>query len=240
MSMNAEDSGGPVSFITGGTSGIGAALARRLLAAGHRIVITGRDTEQLAGTAADLKQAISGSAVLALPGDATDFGDVSTAVDATVGRFGRLDVAVANAGLSTFDSLAEGDPDSWRAMILTNVLGPALLIRAVLPALKETQGRIVLMGSVAGVKNTSGNLYSVTKWAVTALAENTRMMVTGDGVGVTLIAPGKVDTPFWGAEGATGPALSAESIADTILWVLSQPAGVDVNTVVMRPLGQPI
>jgi NAD(P)-dependent dehydrogenase (short-subunit alcohol dehydrogenase family) len=117
-------------------------------------------------------------------------------ITAAVDKFGRLDVAIANAGFYTQDTLAEGDPDHWREMILTNVLGPALLIRAALPALRQTRGRIVLVGSVAGVKNTPGNLYSVTKWAVTALAENTRMMVTGDGIGVTLVAPGRLTRHF--------------------------------------------
>ncbi|GAA4896432.1 hypothetical protein GCM10023405_14590 [Streptomonospora salina] len=86
-------------------------------------------------------------------------------------------------------------------MVLTNVLGPALVTQAVLPHLKETRGRLVVVGSVAGVKNTPGNLYSATKWAVHALAENTRLLAAGDGVGVTLVAPGMVDTPFWDNRG---------------------------------------
>lgn len=156
--------------------------------------------------------------------------------------FGRLDHIVANAGFSTHDTLADGDPDEWRSMLLTNVLGPALLIKAALPALRESQGRIVVVGSVAGIKNSPGNMYSVTKWAVTALAENARMLVTRHGIGVSLIAPGRVDTPFWDGRGGRpeGPALSAERVAECVAWVLAQPAGTDINEVVVRPVGQTV
>jgi NADP-dependent 3-hydroxy acid dehydrogenase YdfG len=78
-------------------------------------------------------------------------------------------------------------------------------------------------------------------WAVTGLAENTRRLVTGDGIGVTLIAPGRVATPFWDANGGppAGGLLTANQIADSIVWAISQPSGVDVNTVIVRPIGQP-
>jgi NAD(P)-dependent dehydrogenase (short-subunit alcohol dehydrogenase family) len=137
---------------------------------------------------------------LTLAGDAADYTAVQAAVGATVHRFGRLDTVVANAGFATHDTLADGDPDRWREMVLTNVLGPALLIKAALPALQQTRGRIVLIGSVAGFAHTPGNIYGVTKWAVTGLAENTRRLVTGDGIGVTLIAPGRVATPLLGCQ----------------------------------------
>ncbi|WP_283133100.1 SDR family oxidoreductase [Rhizohabitans arisaemae] len=216
-------------LITGGSSGIGAALAKRLVADGQAVAVTGRDKARLAR--------IPG--VLHLPGDSTDYDAVLDAVTATVKEYGRLDHVVASAGFATHDRLTETDPDRLRDMILTNVLGPALLVKAALPALRETRGRIVLVGSVAGFIHSPGNMYSVTKWAVTALAENTRMLVTGDGVGVTLIAPGRVDTPFWPDGPPAGPALSGDDIAGTIAWGLAQPPGVDVNTVVVRPTGQP-
>jgi NADP-dependent 3-hydroxy acid dehydrogenase YdfG len=229
----------PVTLITGGSSGIGAAAARRLLALGHRVTITGRDQDRLDRFTKELGEP---AGLLALTGDASDHEAVFAAVDATKVHFGRLDNVVANAGFATHDTLADGDPAGWREMVLTNVLGPALLIRAALPALKETRGRIVLVGSVAGFVNTPGNIYGATKWAVTGLAENTRRMVTGDGVGVTLIAPGRVETAFWEGLGGLpeGHLLSADEIAGTVVWAIGQPDGVDINTVVVRPIGQPV
>ncbi|MEU7497277.1 SDR family oxidoreductase [Streptomyces griseofuscus] len=228
----------PVALITGGGSGIGAAVARQLLAAGHRVTVTGRTERRLRDFAEGLGDPEELTTVV---GDAASYDDIRHAVDRTRTAYGRLDTVVANAGFATHDSVAEGDPAGWSEMVLTNVLGPALLIRASVDALKETRGRIVLVGSVAGFVNTPGNLYGATKWAVTGLAENTRRQVTEFGVGVTLIAPGRVETPFWDGYGSLppGPLLTADQIADSVVWAIRQPAGVDVNTVVVRPLGQP-
>lgn len=237
--MGDEMQTSPVTLITGGSSGIGAAAARRLLQAGHRVAVTGRSQDRLDAFAEQLGRP---AGLVAFAGDAADEKAVQHAVTATVAEFGRLDAVVANAGFGTHDTVADGDPAGWRAMVLTNVLGPALLIRFALPALKESRGRILLVGSVAGFVNTPGNLYGATKWAVTGLAENTRRLVTGDGVGVTLIAPGRVETPFWDGLGSLPPGhlLTAEQIADAIVWSIRQPDGVDVNTVVVRPIGQPV
>ncbi|MFF7450456.1 MULTISPECIES: SDR family NAD(P)-dependent oxidoreductase [unclassified Streptomyces] len=228
----------PVALVTGGGSGIGAAVARQLLGAGYRVTVTGRGEERLRGFAEELGDP---EGLLTLVGDAADYGSVRSAVDRTLEEFGRLDTVVGNAGIATHDSVAEGDPAGWTEMVLTNVLGPALLIRASVDALKETRGRIVLVGSVAGFVPTPGNIYGATKWAVTGLAENTRRQVTEWGIGVTLIAPGRVETPFWDSYGSLPPGhlLTADQLADSIVWAIRQPEGVDVNTVVVRPIGQP-
>ncbi|WP_431683122.1 SDR family oxidoreductase [Kitasatospora sp. KL5] len=232
-----RDAAAPVTLITGGATGIGAATTRRLLAAGHRVAVNGRDRARLARFAAELG---AGDAVLPVAADITDYEAVSVAVKATAEHFGRLDHVIANAGFSTHDNLADGDPDKWREMLLVNVLGPALLVKAALPALKESGGRIVLIGSTAGIKNTPGNTYSISRTALTALAENTRVLVTG--AGVTPVAPGRVDTPFWSTHPdhtvAPGPVLTVEHIADAVVGALGRPKGVDVNTVVVRPTGQ--
>jgi NADP-dependent 3-hydroxy acid dehydrogenase YdfG len=230
----------PVTLITGGSTGIGAAAARQLLQLGYRVTVTARRKDRLDAFAASVGAPAD---LLALAGDAADNEAVEAAVAATVERFGRLDAAVANAGHATHDDLADGDPEGWRDMVLTNVLGPALLIRAALPALRETRGRIVLVGSVAGHVHTPGNIYGATKWAVTGLAENTRRMVTGDGIGVTLVSPGGVATNFFDPVG--GPPddrpgyLTADQLAASIVWAITQPSGMDVNTLTVRPIGQP-
>ncbi|GGV14597.1 oxidoreductase [Kitasatospora herbaricolor] len=229
----------PVTLITGGGSGIGAATARQLLDLGHRVTVTGRDEGRLERFAAELGRPAE---LLTLAGDAADHTAVEAWVEATVAAFGRVDAVVANAGVATHDTLADGDPAGWREMVLTNVLGPALLIRAALSELRASRGRIVLVGSVAGFVHTPGNIYGATKWAVTGLAENTRRMVTADGVGVTLIAPGRVETPFWDGMGGLpeGLLLTADQIAGSIVWAIGQPPGVDVNNVIIRPIGQPV
>jgi NADP-dependent 3-hydroxy acid dehydrogenase YdfG len=228
----------PVALITGGGSGIGAAVARQLLDAGHRVAVTGRGEARLREFADGLGRP---DGLLTVVGNTAEYDDIRSAVDRTLKEFGRLDTVVANAGVATHDSVAEGDPAGWTEMVLTNVLGPALLIRASIDALKETRGRIVLIGSVAGFIHGPGNIYGATKWAVTGLAENTRRQVTEWGVGVTLVAPGRVETPFWDSYGSLPPGhlLTADQIADSVVWAVRQPDGVDVNTVVVRPLGQP-
>ncbi|MGW2373022.1 SDR family oxidoreductase [Kitasatospora sp. NPDC001683] len=228
----------PVTLITGGSSGIGAATARALLKQGHRVAVTGRDADKLAAFAAS---AAADERLLTITGDTSHAPDVASAVRHVVDTWGRLDNAIANAGFSLPGNLESHAPEDMRDMVLTNVLGPALLVRETLPRLRESKGRIVIIGSVAGVRNTPGNLYSVTKWAAHALAENTRLLVGKDGVGVTVVAPGVVDTPFWDERGGTpeaAPALTAEQIADTIAFALDQPAGVDINHITMRPTGQ--
>ncbi|HEY1572541.1 MAG TPA: SDR family NAD(P)-dependent oxidoreductase [Pseudonocardiaceae bacterium] len=126
-------------------------------------------------------------------------------------------------------------------MVLTNVLGPALLIHYAAPALRSTHGQVVLIGSAAGLSPTAGNLYGATKYAVTGLAENARRMLTDDGVGVTLVAPGRVHTDFWADLGTPDlPNIDARDVADVIVFALDRPAGVDVGTLSVRPPRSPI
>ncbi|MFE9406071.1 SDR family oxidoreductase [Streptomyces sp. NPDC006530] len=237
--MNSEHDNGAVTLVTGGASGIGAATVQRLLDAGHRVTVTGRDQAKLDAFTGQLG---AGGRVLAIAADTTDLASIGAAVEATVKTFGRLDHVVANAGFSTHDNLADGDPDHWREMLLVNVLGPAVLVKAALPALTASGGRVVMVGSTAGIKNTPGNMYSVSKSALTSLAENTRVLVTGSGVGVTLVAPGRVDSPFWSSHPTgvvpDGPSMTPGQVAEAVVWALAQPAGVEVNQLVVRPTGQ--
>ncbi|TDC72159.1 SDR family oxidoreductase [Streptomyces hainanensis] len=228
----------PVTLITGGSTGIGAETARRLLDQGHRVAVTARRADRLTDFSRGVEQ--HADRLMTLPGDTAEEAHVRQAVDLTVKTWGGLDNVVVNAGFSLPGTLADHLPEAMRSMILTNVLGPALVVQATLPYLKERRGRLVLVGSVAGVKNTPGNLYSVTKWAVHALAENTRQLVTSEGVGVTLVAPGMVDTPFWDTRGGRpdAPTMTAAQVADCVLFALNQPPGMDINHIQMRPVGQ--
>lgn len=231
-------------LITGATSGIGAQTARLLLERGHRVAVTGRDETKLN---AFLDKTGHPDRLLGLVADAADWQATESAVSRTVDHFGALHAAIANAGFASADYHRtgggtvsdDGDPTLWAPMVLTNVLGPALLAKAALPHLETTGGRLVLIGGVAGLKNSPANLYSATKWAVIGLAENLRLHATSRGIGVTLVNPGMIDTPFW--HGASAPfALAPEPIAEAICFALDQPAGVDLNTLTIRPIGQPI
>ncbi|WP_051951922.1 SDR family oxidoreductase [Actinacidiphila yeochonensis] len=229
-------------LITGGTSGIGAATARLLLGRGHQVAVTGRDPGRLK---AFLDEVGHEDRVLGLIADASDWDSTNTAVTSTVERFGSLDAAIANAGSASPDHFRagstgvvdDGDPELWAPMVLANVLGPALLAKATLPHLEQSRGRLVLVGSVAGTKNSPGNLYSATKWAVVGFAENLRMHATTRGIGVTVVNPGMIDTAFW--YGQVPPvAMSPDAVAEAIGFALDQPAGVDLNTMTIRPIGQ--
>jgi NADP-dependent 3-hydroxy acid dehydrogenase YdfG len=232
----------PVTLITGGSAGIGEATARQLLERGHRVTITGRNQDRLDQAVERLG---APKELAAFAGDAADWDAVNDAVTKTVETFGQLDAVVANAGYATHDGLAAGDPAGWRDMVLTNVLGPALLIRAALPHVKTTGGRIVLVGSVAGLIHTPANIYGATKWAVTGLAENTRLMAAADGVGVTLISPGGTETEFFDPMGGPPPGrrggyLAVDNVAAAIVWALTQPDGVDISSVTVRAVGSPV
>jgi NADP-dependent 3-hydroxy acid dehydrogenase YdfG len=166
----------------------------------------------------------------------TEWDDQEALVQAALDRYGRLDVALANAGFGAKRGFLEESPEFWKSMVLTNVYGCALTIRATLPALQESKGHLLLTGSVAGRRALAGSLYSATKWAVTAMGEAARLELNGTGVRVTLIEPGSVDTPFFDSppEGALEP----DDVARAILYTVSQPPHVDVNELLIRPTSQ--
>jgi NADP-dependent 3-hydroxy acid dehydrogenase YdfG len=151
-------------------------------------------------------------------------------------KFGQLDVVFANAGFGAGRGFLESTIEHWRAMVLTNVYGVALTIRATLPAVRESGGHVLLTGSVAGRRALPGSLYSATKWAVTAMGEALRQEVDGSGVRVTLIEPGMVDTPFF--DNRPQGALAADDVARAVMFAISQPPHVDVNEILVRPTAQ--
>ena len=222
-----------VFLITGASTGIGEATARRAVEAGYRVVLGARSVDKLDALAEELggsEQAIAQRC------DVTEWADQEALVQAALDRFGRLDVALANAGFGAKRGFLEETPEFWKSMVLTNVYGCALTIRATLPALKESTGHLLLTGSVAGRRALPGSLYSATKWAVTAMGEAARQELNGTGVRVTLIEPGSVDTPFF--DNPPQDALEPDDIARAILYAVAQPPHVDVNELLIRPTSQ--
>jgi NADP-dependent 3-hydroxy acid dehydrogenase YdfG len=224
----------PVFLITGASTGIGAATARAASEAGYRLVLAARTEDKLRSLADELG---GDGRALAVRCDVTEWEDQEAMVKAALDAFGRLDVVMANAGFGAKRGFQEESPEHWRSMVLTNVYGAALTIRASLPALKESRGHLLLTGSVAGRRALAGSLYSATKWAVTAMGEAARQELNGTGVRVTLIEPGMVDTPFF-EQGAGDGALKAEDIASAVMYAVSQPPHVDVNEILVRPVAQ--
>lgn len=223
-----------VFLITGASTGIGAATARHAVDAGHRVVLAARSTDKLEALAAELGGA---DHALAVACDVTEWDQVEALVKTTVDTFGRLDIAFANAGFGASRGFLNESPEHWKAMVLTNVYGAALTIRATIPQLTETKGHLLLTGSVAGRRALPGSLYSATKWAVTAMGESARQELNDTGVRVTLIEPGMVDTPFFD-NGAGDGALHADDIARAVMYAVGQPPHVDVNEILIRPTAQ--
>ncbi len=225
---------GRVVLITGASSGIGAATARAAAAAGHRVVIAARSLDRLEELSAELG---GSERALAVECDVTEWTQQQALVRRAVEAFGGVDVAFANAGFGATRGFLSESPEHWREMVLTNVYGAALTVRACIEQLRARRGHLLLMGSVAGRKVAPGSLYSATKWAVTAMSEAARQDLEGSGVRVTLISPGTVETAFYD-EPVGGEQLTADDVARAIMFAIEQPPHVDVNEVLMRPTVQ--
>jgi NADP-dependent 3-hydroxy acid dehydrogenase YdfG len=223
----------PVFLITGASSGIGEATARRAAEAGYRLVLGARREEKLRALADELG---GPERALAVRCDVTEWSDQEAIAAAALDAFGSIDVAFANAGFGAGRSFLASTPEHWRNMVLTNVYGAALTIRATMEALKASRGHLLLTGSVAGRRALPGSLYSCTKWAVTAMGEAARLELDGTGVRVTLIEPGMVNTPFF--DEPVSDALESDDIARAVIYAVSQPPHVDVNEILVRPTSQ--
>lgn len=227
-----------VMLITGAGSGIGAATARKL-SDEWKLVLAGRRAEPLEALSGEL-----GGPGKALPVvcDVTEWDQVERLVTEALAGFGQIDAVFANAGFGATRGFLEETPEHWRSMVLTNVLGPALTIRATLPHLLERgTGHYLVTSSIAGRRALPGSLYSATKFAATAMAESLRQELRGreDGkrIKVTAIEPGMVDTPFFD-ERPGDWALSDMDIAEAVRWAVDQPDSVDVNEILIRPISQ--
>jgi len=236
----AADSDSPVLLITGASSGIGAATARAT-AANYRLVLAARRQEELVALAAELGGA---ERALAVRCDVTEWDQVEAMAATALERFGRIDAVFANAGFGATRGFLQESVEHWRSMVLTNVYGAALTIRATLPHLLERgDGHFLITSSIAGRRALPGSLYSATKFAATAIGESLRaelrQMHENTAIKVTLIEPGMTDTPFF--ENSPGEsALRDTDIAKAVVYALEQGPGVDVNEILIRPTSQPI
>ena len=219
-------------LITGASSGIGAATARMAVEAGYRVALAARSADKLNRLAEELG---GPDKAIGIACDVTSFADQQAMVETTLSAFGRIDVAFANAGVGATGSGTErGDPENWRDMVLTNILGCVLTVRACLAEIKKNRGHVLLTGSRAGRLPIKGSVYGATKWAVTGYGYNLREELAGTGVRVSLIEPGMVDTPFFETPKPEG--LRAEDVARAVMYAVSQPPHVDVSEILVLPV----
>jgi NADP-dependent 3-hydroxy acid dehydrogenase YdfG len=216
-------------LITGASSGIGAATARAAAAEGWNVALLARSQDKLAALADEL-----GEAALPLAADVADFGTLETAVARTVDRFGGLHAAFANAGLGVDRPGTEGgDPEEWRRVVDTNVMGVLHTAKAALPELRKTRGHLLLTGSAAGRRHVKGSVYSATKWFVHGYGGNMSEEMREWGGRCTVISPGMVDTPFF--DEAKPDKLQPEDVAGAVMFALNQDQRAEVREVFIMP-----
>ncbi|KOG46166.1 MULTISPECIES: SDR family oxidoreductase [Streptomyces] len=230
--------------ITGASSGIGEETARRLAADGHRLLLGARRTDRLEALGREINAAGGTAAFQRL--DVTDAADVRAFVAAAREHYGRLDVMVNNAGVMPLSPLGALKVDEWDRMIDVNVRGVLHGIAAALPVMRaQGAGHIVNVASVGAYEvSPTAAVYCATKFAVRAITEGLRQESDGS-LRVTLVSPGVTESEL--AEGISDPAareamkayravaLPASAIAGAVAYAVGQPAGVDVNEIVVRP-----
>jgi len=235
-------------FVTGASNGFGAAIARRFVAEGIRVVALARRRDRLAELAAEL-----GDSVLPVRLDVRDLAAVQRAVAGLPAEFAEIDVLVNNAGLAKgLKPAQEADLDDWEEMIDTNCKGLVYCTRAILPGMVERgRGHVVNLGSVAGTyPYPGGNVYGATKAFVHQFTLNLRSDLHGTGVRATSVEPGlsgetEFSTVRFSGDQAQADAVYAgmqplvpADIAEAVYWVVSQPPHVNINTIEMMPVAQ--
>lgn len=226
---------GRLALVTGASRGIGAAVAKRLASSGARVAILARNDEALTA----LAQELGGGAVPVIC-DVRDTAALAQALDALPGRLGGApNIVVNNAGAFFFAPALETSVDAFAETMAVNLTAPFAVVRALLPAMSASrEGHVVTIGSIADRMAFSGNAaYAASKYGLRALHQVLRSELKASGVRVSLVSPGPVDTSLWdaidiqGQPGFTPRAemLSAESVAEAVHWVVTAPAGVNVD-----------
>ena len=243
-----EDTGGVEGrgvLISGGTTGIGRALAVLLARHGARVMIFGRDEAALQDALSGI--AAAGGTAEGVVADVADPADIARVFAETDQALGRLDVLINNAALGA-GSVTQGSYEDWRYVVDTNLLGYLALAHEAVERMREHGGHVVNIGSMsADVREEGSSLYVATKGAIQAFSEALRKEVNPLGVKVSLIEPGSTGTdmqPVSPQDQArkedAGEMLKAEDVAAAVLYVLSQPPRCDVVSLQLRPHLQPI
>ena len=242
---------GKIAFITGASSGIGAATARAFASEGARLLLAARRKDRLDALELELLKA-SAAAVHSIQLDVRDREQVESAVAGLPAEWRAIDILINNAGLSRgLDKVQEGKPEDWDEMIDTNVKGLLYVTRSVVPGMVQRGiGHVVNLGSTAGeITYPKGAVYCATKAAERSINDGLRQDVLGTPIRVTSVDPGMVETAFSEVrfhgdtaraakvyEGVTP--LTPEDIADAILWAVTRPAHVNIARILLTPIDQ--
>lgn len=216
-------------FITGASSGIGAATARLAVAKGWQVGLFARSEDKLEALVAEL-----GDHATAMPGDVMDLDALTTAMATFADKTGGMDAAFANAGMGVSVAGTDaGDPEEWEKMIRVNILGVLWTVKAAMPHLKQRAGHLLLTGSAAGRRHLSGSVYGATKWFVHGYGGNLSEEMKSFGGRCTIIAPGMVDTAFF--DEPKPDKLQPEDVAQAALFALEANPRCAVNEVFLMP-----
>lgn len=242
---------GKTALVTGASSGIGAATARKLAASGVKVGVAARRIDRLDDLVASIRQA--GGEAIALEVDVTDHASVQAGVDRLVGEFGTIDILFNNAGLMPLSDIDALKTDEWHRMVDVNIKGVLNTTAAVLPhMIGQRSGHVINTSSIAGRKVFAGlSVYCATKHAVAALSDGMRMELgKKHNIRVTCVQPGAVDTELYEQISDPGARqqmedlkgqmefLKADDIADTVLFALQAPTHMDLAEIFVMPTQQ--
>jgi NAD(P)-dependent dehydrogenase (short-subunit alcohol dehydrogenase family) len=229
---------GRVGLVTGAGRGLGRAIAAALAASGARVVLAARTRGEIESAADELTRS-SGSEALAVPCDVRDAAQVRALVERAVAGFGGIDILVNNAGVFRLAPVAETDEAAWDAMLDTNLKGAFLVARAAVPHLVARRGHVINMVSLAGRNAYRDNgAYCASKWGLLGFTNVLREELRQEGVRVTALLPGAVDTPIWDAVAGTwdrSRMLRPETVARLVVEICTQPPEVSTDEVVIGP-----
>lgn len=217
-------------LITGASSGIGAATVDKVVAAGHKAVITARSTDKLNKIA----ERWGSDKVLAVTADVSKLLEIENVVAKAKEKFGRIDVVFANAGTGVNTSgIENGNPDEWQTMLDVNINALLYTAKASLAALKETQGHFIITSSIAGKITLKGSVYGASKWFAYGFGQNLAAEMAEWNGRCTTICPGMVNTPFF--DEAKPDKLDPGDIADAVLFAISANPRCDVREITLMP-----